>query len=99
MMDNTEIASYYFNLNDINLIVDVTFREMSTNQNPDVRIEAFKLMETLLNNDTYRYDKHRYDDIKDLVYELIISEDEENPYSDEERSCISLLNAFFQVEI
>lgn len=41
ILENNELKSYYFNVNDINIIFDITFREMSTNQQEQVRVAAF----------------------------------------------------------
>lgn len=54
-------------------------------------------MESILNSEVYQQYKHRQDDVKELIYELIVAEDEDNRYSDLERECISQLNGFYQV--
>jgi hypothetical protein len=52
-------------------------------------------METILNNPVYRKDKYRWDEIEEMVTELIMYEEEDNRYPPIESEAISSINQFF----
>ena len=93
-----KLSTYYFNTNDLNLIVDILLREVNTNTDPRVRVQIFKLIETVMANETYRQGKYRYEDVQQMVEETIMYEEEESKYTEQELECISSLNQYFQVE-
>jgi len=73
-----EISNYYFNLNDLNLIMDILLREVSTNQSSKTRISILKLLQTLLNNKTYREHKYRMEEVENMIVESILYNQDEN---------------------
>ena len=97
MLSKPDLASYYFNINDINLILDILLREVATNTQGKTRVELYKLMETVLDSEIYREYKYRQEDVEQIIQELIIYEDEdtEKRYDQNELECIATLNQFF----
>ena len=67
IIDNPTLSGYYFNQNDLNLIVDILMREVTSNTNPAVRIEIYRLIESILNNKVYRNEKYKYSEVKEMV--------------------------------
>lgn len=43
----------YFNINDLNALIDILLREAQTNSSSDTRAQVLKLMETIILNSTY----------------------------------------------
>ena len=101
MLRKPKLASYYFNVNDLNLILDILLREVTTTVSSKTRVQLLKLLEIVLDNDIYREDKYRIDDVEEMIQEQILYEEEEEAgkkYSESELECIASLNQFFQIE-
>ena len=100
LLSKPDLASYYFNTNDINLILDILLREAQSNAEAKTRVQVLRLMETILDNPVYREYKHRFEDVEEMVVEQILYEDDdqEKKMSASEMECIASLNQFFQVE-
>jgi len=77
MMKKADIASYYFNNNDINLIMDILLREVLTNQESKTRCQILRLMETLLNNDIYKEQNYKIEEVEEMIDEQIKYEEDE----------------------
>ena len=95
------MASYYFNANDLNLILDILLREVTTTAASKTRVQLLKLLEVVLDNPIYREDKYRIDDVEEMIQEQILYEEDEDAgkkYSETELECIASLNQFFQIE-
>ena len=98
ILTKPQLASYYFNTNDLNLLMDVMLREVVSNPDSKTRIQIYKLIETVLNNEIYREYKYRYEDVEQVIRENIMDDEGDNKFSDAERECIASLNTFFQIE-
>ena len=77
MMKKPEIASYYFNNNDINLIMDILLREVLTNQESKTRCQILMLIEVLMNNDIYKEQNYKVDEVEEMIEEQIKFEEDE----------------------
>lgn len=64
ILSKDEVASYYFNTNDLNLIMDILIRESLQNTQSKTRVQILKLMETVLDNPIYREYKYRFEDVE-----------------------------------
>jgi len=69
IFDKVDYKNYYFNKNDINLIMDILLREVLTNTFSETRVQIYKLMTTLLSNDTYKEDNYKIDEVKEMIFE------------------------------
>jgi len=58
--------------------MDVLLREVSTNQSSKTRISILKLLQTLLNNKTYREHKYRMEEVENMIVESILYNQDEN---------------------
>ena len=58
--------------------MDVLLREVSTNQSSKTRISILKLLQTLLNNKTYREYKYRMEEVENMIVESILYNQDEN---------------------
>ena len=95
MLSKEEIGNRYFNINDLDLLMDILLREATTNTNSKTRIQILKLMEVVLDNEIYREHKYRMEDVEEMVQECILYEEEESQekkYGDAELECIATLN-------
>ena len=72
ILQKEELANYYFNTNDLNLIMDILLREILTNTDSKTRVQILKLMETVLDNNTYREYHHRIDDVEEMIQEQLL---------------------------
>ena len=54
MLCKPQLATQYFNINDINLIIDILSREMAENTDIPTRIQIYKLVEQVLENPVYK---------------------------------------------
>ena len=97
IMSKPQLASYYFNTNDIHMIVDILIREATTNGSSMNRVQVYKLLETVLGNEVYKEGKYRLSDVKEMIKEQVLFEDETKKYSDVERECVANLNQFIQI--
>lgn len=100
MLKKPKLASYYFNLNDLNLLLDILLREVSTTPLSKTRVQLLKLLELVLDNQIYREDNYRIEDVEEMIQEQILYEDEEEEgdaasgkkHSDAELECIASIN-------
>ena len=58
--------------------MDILLREVSTNQSSKTRISILKLLQTLLNNKTYREHKYRMEEVENMIVESILYNQDEN---------------------
>ena len=75
--------------------MDILLREILTNTDSKTRVQILKLMETVLDNNTYREYHHRIDDVEEMIQEQILYEDDElaeKKFTDAEMECIASLN-------
>ena len=59
ILKKEELANFYFNTNDLNLIMDIMLREALTNPSSKTRVQILRLIETILDNEIYREYSHR----------------------------------------
>ena len=52
--------------------MDILLREVNTNQSCKTRVQVLRLLETLLNNKTYREYKYRMDEVENMIVESIL---------------------------
>jgi hypothetical protein len=50
MILKEELATNYFNANDLNLLMDISLREVTAQPDSNTRVEVYKLIETILDN-------------------------------------------------
>ena len=55
-----------------------------------------KLLETILNNETYKEEQYRYDDFKEAIQEKIQYEDNSGISNKKEMMCVHSLNQYFE---
>ncbi|TNV79018.1 hypothetical protein FGO68_gene2123 [Halteria grandinella] len=93
-----EESKDFFNINDLNLLLDICLREIQTEKDPNVRVQILRMIETIMDHEQYKTYPYKLDDIRDTVNELILSEDEENgAYTIKEKESIAKLNLKFQI--
>ena len=63
MLTNKQVGEYYFNLNDLKILLDIGLREIQTNQSTRVRTEALGVVQAILMHPTYSKDNYRLEDI------------------------------------
>ena len=67
MLTKKQLALTYFNINDLNLILDILIREVTTTTSSKTRVQLLKLTELVLDNEVYREDNYRRDDVQEVV--------------------------------
>lgn len=88
----------FFNINDLNVLLDICLREIQTERSPAVRVQIFRTIETIMDHHAYRQYPYKLEDIRDTVNELVLFEDEIHaPYSVKERESLAKLNLKFQL--
>ena len=48
ILNKEQLANYYFNINDLNALIDILLREAQTNASSDTRAQIFRLIETII---------------------------------------------------
>jgi hypothetical protein len=71
ILGKEELATYYFNTNDLNLLIDILLREAQTNASTDNRASIFRLIETIIQNMVYKKDLYKIDEVKQMTKEVI----------------------------
>jgi hypothetical protein len=93
-----EQSKDFFNINDLNVLLDICLREIQTEKDPNVRVQILRMIETIIDHDMYKQYPYKLDDIRDTVNELVLYEDEsQGGYSIKEKEFISKLNLKFQM--
>ena len=64
-----------------------------------MRVQILRMIETIMDHEMYRTYPYKLDDIRDIINELILYEDEAQGggYCDKEKEYISKLNLKFQM--
>ena len=94
-----EQSQDFFNINDLNVLLDICLQEIQREKDNDVRVQILRMIETIMDHEMYRTYPYKLDDIRDIINELILYEDEAQGggYSDKEKEYISRLNLKFQM--
>jgi hypothetical protein len=92
-----EKSKDFFNINDLNVLLDICLREIQTEKNPAIRVQILRMIEIIMDHEMYKRYPHRLEDVRDLINDLILYEEEstDSEYSIKEKECISKLNLKF----
>ena len=74
---NKESLNYYFNINDLNAIIDILLREAQSVFSSETRAQIFRLIETIIQNKTYMEHKEKIDEVKQMVNEVVKSSEDD----------------------
>ncbi len=86
----------FFNINDLNVLMDICLREIYTEKVTEVRVQILRMIETIMDHDMYRTYPYKLEDIREVIHELILYEDEATGgYSQKEHEYIAILNLKF----
>lgn len=91
-----EESKDFFNINDLNVLLDICLREIQTEKDASVRVQILRMIETIMDHSMYKQYPYKLEDIRDTVNELILYEDDANSeYSMKEKESIAKLNMKF----
>ena len=91
-----EASRDFFNINDLNVLLDICLREIQTEKVTEVRVQILRTIETIIDHEMYRTYPYKLDDIREIIHELILYEDEASGgYSQKEHEYIAILNLKF----
>mmetsp|Transcript_17598 Transcript_17598/g.29711 ORF Transcript_17598/g.29711 Transcript_17598/m.29711 type:complete len:139 (+) Transcript_17598:547-963(+) len=72
ILSKADIAQFYFNTNDLNLIMDIALREVLIQSCFRTKVEILKLMETIMDNPIYSQYQHRLEDVQQMIEEQVL---------------------------
>lgn len=84
----------------MNLLIDICLREIQREKRPSTRVQILKIVDTIIANSTYKKYPYKLEDVKEMVNEMILYEDDSSMnggYSMKEKELIAKLNIQFQV--
>lgn len=71
ILNKEQLSNSYFNINDLNALIDILLREAQTNASSDTRAQIFRLIETIIQNKTYMEQKEKIDEVKEMTGEVV----------------------------
>ena len=94
-----EASEEFFNINDLNLLLDICLREIQRQKHASTRAQILRMIDTIISHHMYKKYPHKVGDVKQTIHELILYEDDMDGggYSLKEKEYIAKLNLKFQV--
>ena len=94
ILRNQELGEYYFNINDLSIMVDIVLREIQTNLMSDTRVSIFKLLLAIVENKIYQEQFYKMDEIHAIINELI--QDAEDGVESQNENETMFVNQIFE---
>ena len=64
ILNKEDLKNDYFNINDLNALIDTLLREAQTNSSSDTRAQVIRLIDTIIQNKVYMEYKEKISEIK-----------------------------------
>lgn len=71
IFNDTQLGEFYFNINDLSILVDIVLREITANNDAGTRVNILKLMFTILKHKTYCEEFYKLEEMENVINELV----------------------------